>query len=297
MAEIQAALLERRATAVVAGARQGQGPGAGLGETSATVDAARKAAVATLVNGESARAQCHDAACHATECANLAITISSAKVERRAAARQAQRPGIGESARAAQRQRARLHRGAAGVGVDAREGGAASAQLQHRAAAADRTGKGAGVAAVEGEDAAVRHITRERATGAAIAHLQRAAFDGGAARVAVVPAQRERAGAVLDQLAVGGGTADRGKPRGIATVRDLAAELARPDTQSARPKADRARAMQRADGFGEDVQAQCGVHHQAFEQHGRRSAEFTRCREHPGTVDCDPRGIGDLFGI
>ncbi|MNQ59891.1 hypothetical protein D3C85_741540 [compost metagenome] len=297
MAQVQAALLEGRAAAVVAGARQGQGPGAGLGETSATVDAARKAAAATLVDGESARAQCHDAACHATECANLAITISSAKVERRAAARQAQRPRISESARAAQRQRARLHRGAAGVGVGAREGCAASAQLLHRAAAADRTGKGAGVAAVEGEDAAVRHITRERATGAAIAHLQRAAFDGGAARVAVVPAQRERAGAVLDQLAVGGGTADRGKPRGIATVRDLAAELARPDTQSARPKADRARAMQRADGFGEDVQAQRGVHHQAFEQHGRRSAEFTRCREHPGTVDCDPRGIGDLFGI
>ena len=96
---------------------------------------------------------------------------------------------------------------AAGVSVDARESGDSGACLDERAGAGDRVANGNGIAPVEGQRAVVGHIARsERADGAPVADLQRAAGDGCRTGVGVVGREHHLAVTGLYQgagLAVG----------------------------------------------------------------------------------------------
>ena len=80
--------------------------------------------------------------------------------------------------------RAAVDLGAAGVAVGAGERGGAVAHLPHHARPADHPREGEIVRAVEDEGAVVRDVARERARGAAVAELQGARGDRGAAGVA-----------------------------------------------------------------------------------------------------------------
>ena len=101
----------------------------------------------------------------------------------------------------AQLQRAAADRGAAGIGVGAGKNGGAGALLHQIARATDRARQRHRVGAVDHQRAIVDDIANDRARGAAIAQLQRAAGDGGAAGVAVAGGEDGGASACLHHAA------------------------------------------------------------------------------------------------
>ena len=195
---------------------------------------------------------------------------------------------VGQRGAALQGQRAGRHRGAAGVGVAARQREAAGALLDQGAAAAEAAGEdgvGAVAAGAQGE-AAQRQFTGQPATwpahrgtaghraqgfvgqqdqpgagaigqhhraavgqGRAALQRQRAALHGGGAGVGVGAGQREAPGALLDESAAAADDA------GVLAVGLVGAGGQREGAQR-HAAARRAAASQRADGF-------IGLQHQA----------------------------------
>ena len=107
-----------------------------------------------------------------------------------------------QSAGATDLQRALAHRGVAGVGAEARQAQRARAVLMQRTAAADDAAMAVAVRSIEAQRGVVEHVANP-AGRAAIAHLQHARTDSGAAAVAVVSGQDQEAAsvAVFDQAA------------------------------------------------------------------------------------------------
>ncbi|MCR5864931.1 hypothetical protein LRS14_06665 [Aquincola sp. J276] len=137
------------------------------------------------------------------------------------------RAAVADGAAALQRQAAgAAHGGGAAVAVAARQGEQPGARLRQRSAAADGIAHRQRIAAVEHQRTVVDHrAAAQRAGGAAVAHLQRAAgLHRGAAGIAVVRGQHQRAAAGLPQPAAavdGGGLHD-----GVAAVEHQGAVVA-----------------------------------------------------------------------
>ena len=113
--------------------------------------------------------------------------------------------------------------------VAAQFDGAGGAIDVQSAGAADRIGDGEGAGAVEAERAVVRDVRcAERAGGAVVADLQRAAVDGGGAGVGGVAGEDELAGAGFDEVVVvivGAAAAERAVEEvGVGIVRDVHGE-------------------------------------------------------------------------
>ncbi len=94
-------------------------------------------------------------------------------------------------------QRAGADGGAAGVGVICGKREGAGAVLGERTGAADGAGEGEIVGAIDGEGGVVGDVANEGAGGAAVAELERAGADGGAAGVGVVAGEGDGVGADL----------------------------------------------------------------------------------------------------
>ncbi len=132
------------------------------------------------------------------------------------------------------RDRAGADDGAATVGVVAGERERAGALLGEAAGAADDTGEGEVIGAVHHEGAAVGDVAADRACGAAVAKLECAAVDGGAAGVGVVGGEDERAGAGLGEAA--GAADDAGIGHGVGAIEDqrgVVGHIARKDAGAA----------------------------------------------------------------
>ncbi len=98
-------------------------------------------------------------------------------------------------------QRTAADRRGAGIGVVTRQRQCAGAALGQRAGAADHARIGQRVAAVEGKHAVVHDVADDRAGDAAVADLQDARADRGAAGIGAVSRQDQRAGAGLGERA------------------------------------------------------------------------------------------------
>ncbi len=102
------------------------------------------------------------------------------------------------------RERAGHDGGAAAIGIDAAQRRRARAALADRTCARDRAAEGHGIRAVEGQRAVVGDAAGEAAAGVAVAELQGAAGNGGAARIAVGRGEYQRAAIGLDESPIAG---------------------------------------------------------------------------------------------
>ncbi len=126
--------------------------------------------------------------------------------------------GVGRTAL----QHAAGDRGRARIAIQSGQSQHTTALLDEGAASADHAGKGDGVAAIKGKGSVVGHIALDRATGPAIANLQRSGVDRRGARVSVVARKRQHAGAGLDERSAGAAESaavhDRSADDGVEVV-------------------------------------------------------------------------------
>ncbi len=118
-------------------------------------------------------------------------------------------------------QRAAQDPGAAAIGIRAGQGQRTAAGLRHDAVAGDDARVRQPIAAVENHLAAIDDVAIHRAGAAAITHAQRACFDGGQAKIAVVAAQDQGARPALGQAVAIPVSVGSHPPQGRADVEFL----------------------------------------------------------------------------
>ena len=114
----------------------------------------------------------------------------------------------------------RIDHGAAEIGVDGCENSGAGTVLLERAGSGNDAAQGEGIGVIDRKRAIIEDVAGDRSARSAVAELQRAGIDRGAAEIGVGGGEDGRAGAVLLERAGSGNDAAQGEvsERLIASV-------------------------------------------------------------------------------